>query len=38
MSLNILEKLKILNLVNSYLKSVNLHLIQFSKPYNGNLH
>jgi len=29
MSLNILKKLTILNLVNSYLKTVNLHLIQF---------
>ena len=32
MSLNILEKLKILNLVNSYLKTENIHLIQFLKP------
>jgi len=29
MSLNILEKLKILNLVDSYLKTENLYLIQF---------
>jgi len=37
MSLNILDKLKILNLVHSYLKTENLHLIQFLKTYNGNL-
>jgi len=29
MSLYILEKLKILNLMSSYLKTENLHLIQF---------
>jgi len=29
MILNILEKLKILNLVNSYWKTENLYLIQF---------
>ena len=37
MSLNILEKLKILNLFKSFLKTENLHLILFFKTYNGNL-
>ena len=30
-------EIKILNLVNSFLKNENLHLIQFSNLNNGNL-